>query len=142
MPYDVSKVDVYAGTIEDRPGGLAEKLEALAEAGVSLEFAIARRSPENPGQGVLFVAPVKGAAQSRAAQRIGMTKTDSLHSLRMEGPDKPGMGARISRALADAGINMRGLSAAAIGRKMVVYFAFDSNDDAKKAASVLKKTMK
>ncbi|MCE5228134.1 ACT domain-containing protein [bacterium] len=138
MPYDISKVDVYAGTIQDRPGGLADKLEPLAQAGAGLDFVIARRSPDNPGMGVVFVAPIKGAAQVRAAKNLGMEKTDSLHSLRMEGPDKPGLGARITRALSEAGVNMRGLSAAAIGRKMVVYFAFDTSDDAKKATKVLK----
>ena len=45
MSYSITKVDVWAGTIDDRPGGLAEKLEALANSGASLEFVIARRAP-------------------------------------------------------------------------------------------------
>lgn len=142
MAYEVNKVDVFAGSLADRPGGLADKLEALAGAGANLEFVVARRSPEGPGSAVVFVAPIKGPKQIRAAQGQGMSKTDSLHSLRVEGPDKPGLGARITRTIADAGINMRGLSAAALGRRMVVYFAFDSNDDARKASAVLKKALK
>jgi hypothetical protein len=43
--------------------------------------------------------------------------------------------------LAKAGINMRGLSAAAIGNKAVVYFAFDSEADTRKAATVLKREL-
>ena len=52
MRVDVSHVDVWAVSIKDRPGALAEKLEALAHADVDLEFAIARRV--KPGKGVVF----------------------------------------------------------------------------------------
>jgi len=141
MAYEVSKVDVWAGTIADRPGGLAEKLEALAQAGAALEFLIARRSPDQPGTGVVFVAPLTGAGQTRAAKNAGLSKAEGLHSLRLEGPDKPGLGARVTQILADAGINMRGLSAAAMGRRSVFYFGFDTTEDAKKAASLLRKAL-
>jgi hypothetical protein len=45
-------------------------------------------------------------------------------------------------ALAEAGINLRGLSAAALGRRGVSYFAFDSAADADAAIRVLKKVLK
>ena len=140
MAVEIAKVDVYAGEIEDRPGGLAEKLQILAAAGANLEFVIARRQHgehEQGGKGLVFVAPIKGAKQTGAAKKAGLSKTH-LHSLRVMGANKAGMGAKIGRLLADAGINMRGLSAAAIGNKAVVYFAFDSEADTKKAATVLK----
>lgn len=142
MPYSIRKVDVWAGEIDDRPGGLAEKLEALAKAGASLEFIIARRAPDKPGRGVVFLTPIRGAKQTGAAINAGLGTTDSLHSLRVEGPDRPGLGTKMTRALADAGINLRGLSAAALGRKSVSYFAFDSADDAGNAIKLLKKALK
>lgn len=142
MAVDIAKVDVFAGEIVDRPGGLAEKLQALADAGADLEFVVARRQHsehEQGGKGLVFVAPLKGAKQTKAARAAGLSKTDSLHSLRLMGSNKAGMGAKITRALAEAGINMRGLSAAAIGNKAVVYFAFDNDADMKQAMKVLKK---
>jgi hypothetical protein len=139
MALKVSRVDTWAATIEDRPGGMARKLKALAEGGANLEMVIARRSPERPGQGVVFVAPVKGVRQSRAAVAAGFTRAETLHTVRAEGPDKPGLGARIVLALAGAGVNLRGLSAAAIGKKCVVYLAVDTADDAAAAAGVLRK---
>ncbi|MBI3001061.1 MAG: ACT domain-containing protein [Deltaproteobacteria bacterium] len=142
MAYSIRKVDVWAAEIEDRPGGLAEKLEALARAGASLEFIISRRAPDKPGKGVVFLTPVRGAKQTRAAIDAGLGTTDSLHSLRVEGPDRPGLGTKMTRALADAGINLRGLSAAALGRKSVSYFAFDSADDAANAIKLLRKALK
>ena len=139
MAIAISKVDVWAGDIEDRAGALASKLEALSEAGANLEFVIARRAPERPGTGVVFLAPLSGAAQTKAAASVGLSKAVGMHSLRLEGPNRPGFSAKIGRAIADAGINVRGVSAAAIGRRCVVYFAFDSDADASKAGLVLKK---
>ena len=142
MPYSIRKVDVWAAEIDDRPGGLAEKLEALAKAGASLEFIIARRAPDKPGKGVVFLTPVKTAKQKQAAGEAGFTTSSSLQSVRVEGPDRPGLGTKMTRALADAGINLRGVSAAALGRKSVTYFAFDSAEDAENGIKILKKALK
>jgi hypothetical protein len=139
MKLDVSRTDTWASTIDDRPGGLADKLAALAAAGANLEFIIARRAPEQRGSGVVFVTPLKGAKQIKAAEAAGFQKTESLHSLRVEGSDKPGMGAKLTRALAEAGINLRGLSAAALGKRYVTHLALDTAQDVAKAAAVLKK---
>ncbi len=142
MAYSIRKVDVWVGEIDDRPGGLAKTLEALAQAGASLEFIISRRTPGNPDKGVVFLTPVKGAKQNRAASAAGLTTTNSLHSVRVEGPDRPGLGIKMTRALADAGINLRGLSAAALGRRSASYFAFDNVEDADNAVKLLKKALK
>jgi hypothetical protein len=139
MKHSVSRTDVWAATIDDRPGGLAEKLEALAAAGANLEFLIGRRMPEQRGKGVVFVTPLKGVKQLKAAQRAGFEKTESLHSLRVEGSDKVGTGAKLTKALADGGVNLRGISAAAFGKKFVLHLALDSAKDAAKAAGILKK---
>ncbi len=131
------RLDTWAASIEDKPGSLAAKLDALAKAGANLEFVIARRAPEKPGTGVVFVAAIKGAAQARAARQAGFEKTKSLHSVRIEGLDKAGQGARIAQALAEKGLNLRGLSGAAIARKFVAYIALDTPADATKAVRVL-----
>ena len=138
MKLDVTRVDVWAASIKDRPGGLAKKLDALAQAGTDLEFAIARRESKKPGKGVVFVTPIKGARQIRAAKKAGFAKTVSLRGLRIAATDKPGLGAQLTRRLADAGINLRGLSAASIGRRAIFHLAFDSADDANKAFRLLK----
>jgi hypothetical protein len=103
-----------------------------------LEFVIARRTPEKPGKGVVFVTPIKGAAGNRVARKAGFAKTKSLHTVRVEGPDKRGQGAKITQALAETGLNLRGLSAAAIGNKFVTYIALDSSADARRAVRILR----
>jgi hypothetical protein len=141
MTYGLSTVDVWAGTIEDRPGSLSQELEPLAGAGVNLEFLISRRAPDKPGTGVVFMAPIKGAKQVGAAKKAGLRKGESLRSLRVEGPDRMGLCATITRALGDAGINMRGVSASAVGKRSVVYIAFDSSVDAAKGGRLLRSTL-
>ena len=142
MAYSVKKVAVWAGEIADHPGGLAETIQALSNAGANLEFLIARRAADKPGTGVVFVTPITGAKQKSAAQGTGLATTDSLHSVRVDGPDKAGLGAKMTKAIADAGINLRGLSAAALGRRAVSYLAFDSAADADRAVSILRKALK
>jgi hypothetical protein len=142
MAYTVTKVDVWAGEIADRPGGLGSTIEALSSAGANLEFLVSRRSPDRPGTGVVFLTPVKGAKQKNAARAAGLNTTDSLHSVRVEGPDRPGLGTKMTQAIADAGINLRGVSAAALGRRAVTYLAFDNAADANNAMRVLKKALK
>jgi len=138
MALEVMRIGIWVAGIEDRPGGAAEKLAALAEAGAQLEFALARRAPDKPGTAVLFVSPVKGARQIRAARAAGFHKSESIHALRVTGPDKPGLGAKITDALAAKDINVRGLSAAVIGKQFVLHLALDSSSDATKAARVLR----
>ena len=137
MQLDVSKETVWAATIDEKPGGLDAKLRALAEAGADLEFVIARRAEGAKGKGVVFVTPLDGAKQTRAARAAGFKVAESLHGLRVEGANRPGLGAKMTDALASAGLNLRGFSGAKIGRKSVINLAFDTAADATKARRVL-----
>jgi hypothetical protein len=139
MALKVSRTEVWTVMIDDRPGGAAVKLEALAKAGANLELVFARRMPEQPGRGILFAGPIKGKKVVAAAMGAGFTRSDSIHGVKVEGGDKPGLGAKITRALANAGISFRGMSAAAIGSKFVSNIAVDSADDAARAVAALKK---
>ncbi len=53
--------------------------------------------------------------------------------------DRPGGLAEKLAVLAGAGVNLRGLFAAAIGPRCVVHLALDSTADATKASRVLKR---
>ena len=135
----VERVDVWAATIEDKPGGLAKILNGLRDAGADLDFVIARRAPEKPGTGVVFVTPLRGDREVAAASTLGFNVTSSLKSLRIEGQNKPGVASALTNRLADAGINLHGLSAAVIGTKFIIYISLDNAEDAAKAAKILKK---
>jgi hypothetical protein len=135
----ISKVEVYAADLRNQPGMLARVLEALANAGADLEFIVARRVTGNTAR--VFMAPLKGARQLRAAADVDVRKAVGMHALRIEAADRPGFGAALTRRLADAGLNLRGLSAARIGRKSVTYVAFESTEAADQAAKITRKLL-
>ena len=135
----MESADVWAATIEDRPGSLAEVLAALREAGADLQFIISRRAPEVPGKGVVFVTPLQGDREIRAAAEVGFNVTRRLHSIRIMGQDRPGIAAELTQTLADGRINLRGFSASVIGTQFVAYVAVDSLDDATKVIEILEK---
>ena len=138
MSFTVTKVDVWAAKIEDKPGGLAKVLGVLGGAGANLECVIARRDSAKAGSGVAFVTPVTGAGLRKAAKAGGIAPAEKIATLKVEGDDARGLGHRITLAIADTGVNLRGLSSSVIGRKFVAYLGFGSRDDATKAARALK----
>jgi predicted amino acid-binding ACT domain protein len=69
---------------------------------------------------------------------LGFNVTQTLHSVRIMGRDRPGIAAELTSKLAEGGINLRGFSASAIGTQFVVYAAVDSLEDANKAIALLR----
>jgi hypothetical protein len=138
MALKVTKVDVWAGDLRDVPGGLADVLEQTAAGGQSIEFLIARRDDKHTGIGKVFVTPVTSSKAKDAAGRAGLRNATGIATLRIEGNDKAGLGGKITRAIADAGVNVRGVSAAVVGNKFVAYFGFDNDADADRAMQALR----
>ncbi len=81
---------------------------------------------------------MKGRKATAAAAVAGLSPAPGVAAFRVEGTNRAGLGAKMTSAIADAGINMRGLSAAALGSRFVAYMAFDSAEDADKAAKAIK----
>ena len=67
----------------------------------------------------------------------GFVKTDGLHSLRIEGKDRPVFGAELTQKLAVTRINLRGSSAAAMRGRFVADLALDTPASAKQAMSLI-----
>lgn len=133
----VEREDVWAASVDDQAGALAAKLSALTDAGADLDFIVVRRAPEKPGTGVVFVTPLRGDREVRAAAAVGFLVTSSLRSVRAEGPNEPGAAAKLAKVVGDAGINMRGFSAAALGTRFVVHIGVDSAEDEEAAIRLL-----
>src|SRR5512140_1512595 len=100
----VERVDVWAATIEDKPGGLARVLAELREEGADLQFIISRRA--EPRKGVVFVTPLRGDREIAAAAQVGFNVALTLHSVRVMGHDRPGVAAEVTQKLAEGGINL------------------------------------
>jgi hypothetical protein len=135
----VERSDVWAAGFRDEPGGLAQVLKTLKDAGADLDFILARRNPEAPGEAVAFVTPLRGDREVAAAAEAGFCVASSIHSVRVQGQNRPGLAADVAGKLAAAKLNIRGFSAAELGTRFVMYIAMDSEADAERAVQVLRR---
>ena len=137
MGFKLDRVHVWAGEVADRAGGGAAVLSGLAQAGANLEYVFTKRLPDKPGTGILYVAPVTGPSQVRAAKTAGLTEVSYPVVRRIEGLNEPGLAHRLTQQWAIAGISFQGLTMAVLGNHFIGYIAFDSVADANKAAQIL-----
>lgn len=131
--------EVWVAGIDDTPGSLSNKLAALADVGADLDFVIARRAPDKPGAGVVFVTPLRGDSEIEAAGELGFNAANRMHSVRVQGPNERGIAGDVTRLVADAGINLRGFSGAVLGTQFVLHLAFDSAEDAERAIALIRR---
>jgi hypothetical protein len=137
MSFKWDRVHVWSCEITDQPGSVASKLAHLAQADANLEYIFTKRLPNKPGFGVLYVAPISGAMQIRAAKSADMHEVDAPVVRRMEGDNEAGLAHHVTQKWALAGINLQGLTMAVIGNRFIGYAAFDTVHDANRAAQIL-----
>jgi hypothetical protein len=137
MSFKLDRVHVWSGEVADQAGGVASKLAFLAQAGANLEYVFTKRLPDKPGCGVLYVAPVTGPTQVRAARSAGLNEVPTPVVRRIEGDNEAGLAHRLTEQWAVAGISLQGLMMAVVGGKFVGYASFDTVEDANRAAQIL-----
>jgi hypothetical protein len=138
MDLIVERVDVWVASIKDKIGGLSHLLSGLRKVGADLDFVLARRAPDKPGEGVVFLTPLRGDTEIAAAAMLGFNLTTSIDTLRIEGENVPGVAEKLTAALAAAGINLHGFSGAVIGTSFIIYISFENAQDVVKAEAILK----
>ena len=139
MPVTVKPVILWRKEIENKPGTLAVALEPLAMAGADLQVIMGYRFPGRPDAAALELFPVKGKKAVAAAQAAGLSES-TIPTLLVEGDNKPGLGYAIATSIAGAGINIGFVIAQVVGRKYSAVIGFDTADDAKVAAALIKKS--
>ena len=72
------------------------------------------------------------------AQTAGLAPS-SIPTLLVEGDNRSGLGHAIAKAVGDAGINMSFVMAQVVGRRYSALFGFESEADASKAATLIKR---
>ncbi|HZP42871.1 MAG TPA: hypothetical protein VFD84_15365 [Candidatus Binatia bacterium] len=138
MPLRVSRITLWRSDVENVPGVLANALEPFAEAGVPLRLVMGYRFPRTPEHSAIEVAPIEGRRAKEAAERGGLKPSD-IPCLLVEGDDRPGLGAAIGRACAEAGINIAFFMAMAIGRRFAAAIGFPDDEAARNAVRVVRK---
>jgi hypothetical protein len=137
MSFKLDRIHLWSVEVKDQAGGISSILAPLAEAGANLQFILTRRQPQNPGKGILYVAPLTGPSQLRAARAIGLSETHDPIVLRVEGDNQAGLAHRLTKQWAMAGVSLQGLTMSVLGGKFVGFAAFDTVEDANKSAQIL-----
>ena len=139
MPVTVKRMTLWRRDLENVPGALATVLDPLAKAGADLQVAMGYRIPGQESRAVIELAPVQGRRAAAAAEQSGLRPSD-IPTLVVQGDNRPGLGRDLADEMGRAGINMAFLVALVVGRRYSGVFGFDRDEDAKKAAVIIKRT--
>jgi hypothetical protein len=124
--------------VAHRPGALAEVLEPIAAVGSDLQVVMGYREPGQIEKAVIELYPVKGRKLTEAVEGAGLSPSE-LPALLVTGPNRAGIAHKVACAIADAGINLSFLVAQAVGRSYSAVFGFESDADAKRAATLIRR---
>jgi predicted amino acid-binding ACT domain protein len=138
MALSVKRITLWRREVENQPGALASTLEPLAASGADLRLVLGYRFPEETGRAAVEIFPVTGKRVLAAAEAAGL-RPFGLACLLVEGDNRPGLGAAIGRALADAGINIAFLVAQVIGRRFTTVIGFTDEASANAATKTLRR---
>lgn len=139
MPITVKRIVLWRKEVENRPGTLASGLEPFAGGGADLEVVMGYRYPGNQAKAAMELYPVIGKKLTAAAQAAGF-QASTMPTLLVQSDNKAGLGHVIAQAIANANINLDFLVTQVIGRRYSAVIGFESNEDASKAAGLIKKT--
>jgi hypothetical protein len=136
MPVTVKAIKLWRKEVENAPGVLAGTLEPFGKGGADPQVVMGYRYPGNETKAAVELYPIPG--RNRAAKAAGLADS-AIPTLLVEGDNKPELGHTIAQALAAAGINLGFLVAQVIGRRYSAVIGFETTEDAKKAASFVKR---
>jgi hypothetical protein len=138
MAVTVKRITLWRSEVENKPGALARTLRPLAQAGANLQLIMGYGIPGDATRGAIELFPVSGKKSQEAARTAGLSPA-SIPTLLAIGDDRPGLGSAIADAIAGAGINLSFLVAQAIGRKYSGIYGFETEEDTRKATTLIKK---
>jgi len=138
MAVSVKGITLWRREVDNRPGALARTLEPLASVGADLKVLMAYRYPGEEARAAIELYPVSGKKATAAAQAAGLAAT-SIPTLLVQGDNRAGQAHAATRAIADAGINLNFFLAQVIGEKYSAVLGFETEADAQRASSLIKK---
>jgi hypothetical protein len=139
MPVTVKSISLWRKEAENKTGLLAQTLEPLAKAGADLSVVMGYRLPGNDAKAAIEIYPVSGKKLTAAATGAGFVAS-AIPTLLVEGDDKPGLAHKIALTIAESGADLSFFVAQTIGRRYSAVIGFANDADAKRAATLTKKT--
>jgi hypothetical protein len=138
MPVTIKRISLWRKGVENNPGELAKTLAPLVAAGSDFQVLMGYRLPGEASKAVIELYPVSGKKATKAASAAGLSASE-IPCLLVEGDNRPGTAQRIAGAIGEAGINMSFVVAQSLGKKFTAVFGFDTDEDTRSAAAVIKK---
>src|SRR5437763_4609104 len=138
MPVTVKNISLWRKEVENQVGTLAHTLEPVTKAGANLQLLMGYRYPGEGTKAAIELYPIAGKKVTAAASEVGLSAS-SIPTLLVEGDDRPGLGFSIAQAMAGAGVNLTFFVAQSTGRKFSAVLGFETENDAKTAAPLIKK---
>ena len=138
MAVRIKRIELWSTEVSSRPGALAEALEPLAQGNVDLKVVRVRAVTGSTGR---LSVEVYGGTSKRAlmvARGAGFSVAASTTVL-VQGDNRPGLAYAVANAVAWAGIGVRDLDAEVVGTRYSAVLTFDTEADAEKAVSVIRK---
>lgn len=140
MAARIRKVTLWRTEVENRPGALAALLEPLAAAGVDLQIVMGYRIPGQRTRAAVEVAPITSRKAAAAADKVSL-RPGAAPTLLVLGENRPGLGNRVARALAESQVNIAFLIAQVVGRRYSAVFGFENEADLDKAADRIREAV-
>ena len=137
MAITVKKTFLWKKELDNHPGAMAEALEPLAESGADLQLVMVYRFPD-AHKGAIEVHPTSGRKLISIAKSAGLAPSP-VPVLLVAGDNRQGLGYALAKAIGNAGISVSFLMAQVVGRRYAAVFGFKNDDDAAKAATLIKK---
>ena len=141
MPLTVKKIVLWRSEVDNKPGALASTIEPPAKAGADLKVIMGYRHPTAEGKAAIEVFPIVGKKLIAAAGTAGLAGAP-IPTLLVEGDNKPALGHAVAQTIAAGGINIAFFMAQVVGKKFAAVIGFETEDDEKKAAPLIKKAAK
>lgn len=131
MSLSIHKLTLRRSEPADGPGGMAQLLERLAEAGADLQLVVGRRvGAEN--RALVELAPASGPRRTLDARKAPLGA--GTPTLVVVGENRPGLARRIACALATSHTNLAFVTAQVVGGRYSGVFGFENEADLDKVA--------
>ncbi len=137
MNVQIRKGQPWSVELPDRAGAAAATLDVLTRAGVAPTLLFTRLHPRKHNVPVLYLAPIVGPDQTRAAQDAGLAPASDVALLVVEGINHAPLAYEIMSRLAVATLPVLCLAVVPDGDRLVASIAFESQDAAALALQVL-----
>jgi len=137
MAVKLKSVVLWRKEVTNRPGVLADTLEPFAKQGADLQIVMGYRYPGEERKAAIELYPIAGKKMTEAAQASGWSGS-SIPAVMVQGDNKAGLAHAVAKSIGDAKINLTFLVAQVIGRKYSAVIGFETEQDSKRAAALIR----